>query len=132
MTVDGSSDMTDGKMEVDSTSTTPARSIEGWIVMIAGLHEETSEEDLQDKFADFGTIRNLHLNLDRRTGYVKGYALLEYANRAESDTAIAEANGSKLLGQTIEVSYAFLEPPNSASTKSLAREERRRSRSPSR
>ncbi|CAO1616862.1 unnamed protein product [Parajaminaea phylloscopi] len=95
-----------------------ARSVEGWVVLVSNVHEEATEEDVMDKFLDFGEIRNCHLNLDRRTGYVKGYALLEFASEAEAKTAIdACLNGLTLMDERLTADFAFVQPPNSSQDK---------------
>ncbi|KAJ0810839.1 putative RNA-binding motif protein [Helianthus annuus] len=105
----------------------PERSIEGWIILVTGVHEEAQEDDLQNAFGEFGEIKNLHLNLDRRTGFVKGYALIEYENYEEAEKAITSMDGGELLTQTVNVDWAFSKGPFRRRNNN---NNRRRSRSP--
>ncbi|KAI9218464.1 hypothetical protein BC828DRAFT_350412 [Blastocladiella britannica] len=91
--------------------------VEGFVIMATGVNPEASEEDLYDRFGEFGPIRNLHLNLDRRTGFPKGYALIEYTLFDEAHAAVSGLHNAELMGYTISVDFAFAR----TSTKGLDR-----------
>lgn len=62
---------------------------------------------MHEAFSEYGEVKNIYMNLDRQTGYVKGYALVEYKKQSEAQAAIDALNGAELLTQTIKVDYAF-------------------------
>ena len=84
----------------------PISSIGGWVVIVIGVHEEASEDDIQEAFEGYGEITNIHMNLDRRTGYAKGYALVEFVKQSEAESAVISRDVT-ILGQKVIADFAF-------------------------
>ncbi|MES1909673.1 MAG: hypothetical protein MHM6MM_002374 [Cercozoa sp. M6MM] len=94
------------------------KSVEGWVLFVTGVHEEAQEDDVYDAFAEYGDIRRVEVPLDRRSGFVKGYALVEFSEQADAKSAIDKLHGSELYGQKLSVNWAFAPRPSRRATSS--------------
>lgn len=95
-----------------TTKHQPRKSVEGWIIIATGIPQEAESKDIDivRMFAEYGHIHSIHLNVDRRTGYLKGYALVEYENFKSAQEAINKLNDTEILDhQNIKVDWCHLD-----------------------
>lgn len=93
--------------------TVPLRSVEGYVLILRNIHPETTEYDVTEMINEEAQvdIKNLQLNLDRRTGVVKGYCLIQVETVEEGVQVIKALNGFELYEQAIKADWAFVGPP---------------------
>lgn len=80
-------------------------------LFVGGINYRTSEEALQQAFAQAGTVTSARIITDRETGRSRGFGFVEMATDAEAEAAIAMWNGKELEGRTLVVNEARPLPP---------------------
>lgn len=75
-------------------------------IYVGGLPYSTSETQLQDLFAQHGTVESVKVITDRYTGQSRGFGFVEMASSEEANTAITALNGTQLEGRTLTVNEA--------------------------
>jgi RNA recognition motif-containing protein len=75
-------------------------------IYVGNLGFSVSNEDLSEKFSQYGTVSSAKVIIDRDTNRSKGFAFVEMSSSAEAAKAINALNGSEFEGRQMNVSEA--------------------------
>ncbi|HJV62037.1 MAG TPA: RNA-binding protein [Albitalea sp.] len=73
---------------------------------VGNLAYSVRDDDLQQAFAQFGTVASAKVMMDRDTGRSKGFGFVEMGSDAEAQSAINGMNGQALDGRALVVNEA--------------------------
>jgi RNA recognition motif-containing protein len=75
-------------------------------IYVGNLSFNTSTQDLEDMFGEFGTVQSTNIIEDRETGRSRGFAFVEMSSNEEAQAAIAALNGKDMDGRSLTVNEA--------------------------
>jgi hypothetical protein len=75
-------------------------------LFVGNLPYQATEDDLRAHFAQVGEPTQIVRPLDRETGRARGFAFVEYADRAAAEEAIKRFDGQLFMGRPLAVSEA--------------------------
>jgi len=84
---------------------------------VGNLAYNTTEDELRQLFASYGTINSLNLISDRDTGRPKGFGFVEMSTEQEARAAISGLNAREVDGRAIKVNEANERPPRGSNNR---------------
>ena len=73
---------------------------------VGNLSFESTENDLQDLFEKHGTVKEVHLMMDKMTGKSRGFAFVTMGDATQGNAAMSALNGQELNGRALTVNEA--------------------------
>ncbi len=70
----------------------------------------TTEEELRELFAQYGTVLSANIIIDRETRRPKGFGFVEMEDDAAAVAAISQLDGQDLDGRNLRVNEAIAKP----------------------
>src|SRR5262249_55976082 len=74
-------------------------------IFVGNLSFQTTDNDLNDLFAQFGAVESASIITDRETGRSKGFGFVAM-DEESADKAISQLNGTELNGRALTVNEA--------------------------
>jgi len=75
-------------------------------LFVGNLSFNTTENDLQDAFAAFGTVTEANLMVDRMTSRPRGFGFVTMSSEDEAQKAVEGLDGRELDGRALTVNIA--------------------------
>ncbi|MGH9559201.1 MAG: RNA recognition motif domain-containing protein [Bryobacteraceae bacterium] len=82
-------------------------------IFVGNLSYQTSQDELQAAFSQYGNVARVNIITDRDTGQSRGFALVEMTEKRDAENAIAQLNGTEMNGRALNVNEARPKPAGS-------------------
>jgi RNA recognition motif-containing protein len=79
-------------------------------IYVGNMNYDTTEDELREAFAAYGSVASVNIITDRYTGRAKGFAFVEMSSEEEAAQAIAGLNNQDLGGRLLKVNEAYDKP----------------------
>ena len=75
-------------------------------IYVGNLVYDVTTDDLQELFAEYGTVSRVYLPVDRETGKMRGFGFVEMSSDEEEAKAIETLDGAEWMGRQMKVNKA--------------------------
>ena len=75
-------------------------------IYVGNIPYSVADEDRSEVFSEYGSVKRIHLPMDRESGRMRGFGFVEMASEAEEDKAIEALNGAEWMGRELRVNKA--------------------------
>jgi len=79
-------------------------------IYVGNMSYNTSEEELRDLFAQYGTVLSANIIIDRETRRPKGFASVAMEEDSAAAAAISRLDAKDLAGRNLRVNQAIAKP----------------------
>ena len=75
-------------------------------IYVGNLSFDATQDDINEVFKEYGSVKSVKLPTDRETGRVRGFAFVEMGAEEEEQAAIEALDGAEWMGRTLKVNKA--------------------------
>jgi len=75
-------------------------------IYVGNLPYEVTEQEVNEVFSEYGTVKRVTIPVDRETGKVRGFGFVEMETESDEAPAIEALDGAEWMGRELRVNKA--------------------------